>query len=256
MRRPIIAANWKMNKTSLEATEFMDIFSDKINGYKGNTEVVLIPPFTILTHLIDEIDNSIPEYKVAIGAQNVHWEENGAYTGEISTEMLIDVGCEYVIIGHSERREYFAETDDIINAKIATAIKAGLKPIFCIGEREQERKNNETLQVIKSQLKNGLTDFESTDLSDLVIAYEPVWAIGTGLTATPEQAEEVHKFIRRTIKEMFGEEFAEALRIQYGGSVKPGNIIDLMSESDIDGALVGGASLDPDSFFTIISFDK
>ena len=189
---------------------------------------------------------------IKLGAQNLHQEENGAFTGEVSAKMLLSAGCEFVIIGHSERRAIFMESDDLINKKIQRAIKNNLKPIFCVGELLEEREKNITEQVIKTQVLKGLENFTVGDLKNLIIAYEPVWAIGTGKTATPQQAEEVHLFIRKLIENHFSKEFAENLRILYGGSVKPDNSKDLLSQKNIDGALVGGACLNADSFLNII----
>jgi triosephosphate isomerase len=256
MRRPIIAANWKMNMSIDSLRDYVEQLSEKISGYNGNSEVIINPPFTMISVLSEALRAAEVSEKVKTGAQNLFWEESGAYTGEISAEMLLDVGCEYVIIGHSERRQYFHEGDEEVNKKITAALKSGLIPIFCIGESEKERKAERTFNVVERQLEKGLAGFDPEDISEIVIAYEPIWAIGTGLTATPDQAQDVHRFIRDKLKDMYDSEIAKGIRIQYGGSVKPNNIKELMNQEDIDGALVGGASLDAESFYNIISFDN
>lgn len=248
MRIKVIAGNWKMNN---DLNESKDLISKLLAGLKNsnaNCEVVICPPFTSLSEASAMIKGST----IKLGAQNLHQEENGAFTGEVSAKMLLSAGCEFVIIGHSERRTIFMESDELINKKIIRALKNNLKPIFCVGELLEEREKNITEQVIKSQVLKGLENFSVGDLKNLIIAYEPVWAIGTGKTATPQQAEEVHHFIRKLIENHFSEEFAENLRILYGGSVKPDNSNDLLSQKNIDGALVGGACLNADSFLNII----
>jgi triosephosphate isomerase len=248
MRIKVIAGNWKMNN---DLNESRDLISKLLTGLKNSTincEVVICPPFTSLS----EASTMIKGSTIKSGAQNFHQEENGAFTGEVSAKMLLSAGCEFVIIGHSERRAIFMESDDLINKKIRRAIKNNLKPIFCVGELLEEREKNITEQVIKTQVLKGLENFTVGDLKNLIIAYEPVWAIGTGKTATPQQAEEVHHFIRKLIENHFSKEFAENLRILYGGSVKPDNSKDLLSQKNIDGALVGGACLNADSFLNII----
>ncbi len=248
MRIKVIAGNWKMNN---DLNESKDLIAKLLTGLKNlNTtcDVVICPPFTSLSETSAMIKGS----KIKLGAQNLHQEKNGAFTGEISAQMLIGSGCEFVIIGHSERRVIFGETDELINKKINQAIKNNLKPIFCVGELLKQREKNITEQVIETQILEGLKGFSQEVLNDLIIAYEPVWAIGTGKTATPQQAEEVHVFIRKLIKDKFSADFAEKLRILYGGSVKPDNSKDLLSQKNIDGALVGGACLDADSFLKII----
>lgn len=250
MRIKVIAGNWKMNN---DLNESKDLISKLLAGLKNsnaNCEVVICPPFTSLSEASAMIKGST----IKLGAQNLHQEENGAFTGEVSAKMLLSAGCEFVIIGHSERRTIFMESDELINKKIIRALKNNLKPIFCVGELLEEREKNITEQVIKSQVLKGLEDFSVGGLKNLIIAYEPVWAIGTGKTATPQQAEEVHHFIRKLIENHFSEEFAENLRILYGGSVKPDNSNDLLSQKNIDGALVGGACLNADSFLNIIKF--
>lgn len=248
MRIKVIAGNWKMNN---DINESKDLISKLLLGLKNSDstcEVVICPPFTSLVDTSIMIKGS----KIKLGAQNLHQEENGAFTGEISAKMLVGVGCEFVIIGHSERRTIFMERDELHNSKIRRAIKNNLKPIFCVGELLEEREKNTTEQVIEVQLLKGLENFSEEDLKKMIIAYEPVWAIGTGKTASPQQAEEVHHFIRKLIGTRFSKEFAENLRILYGGSVKPDNSKELLSQNNIDGALVGGACLNADSFLSII----
>jgi len=213
-------------------------------------EVVVCPPFTFLSVVAEAIKGS----QISLGAQNLYWEKSGAFTGEVSAPMLKSIGCAYVIIGHSERRTYFHETDETVNKKIFAALAEGLKPIVCVGETLEEREKGETFDVIKRQVTQGLAKLSAAQMKTVVIAYEPVWAIGTGKTATPEQAQEVHAFIRKLLVEMFGKTTAEETRIQYGGSVNVSNATTLMSQADIDGALVGGASLKADSFEKIIKF--
>lgn len=248
MRTKVIAGNWKMNKNLNESNELISKLSDGLKNLNINCEVVICPPFTS----ISEASKLIKGSRIKLGAQNIHQENNGAFTGEISADMLISAGCEFVIIGHSERRTIFKESDQLLNKKIKQAIKNNLKPIFCVGELLEERENNITEKVIKTQVLEGLNGFSEQELEKLIIAYEPVWAIGTGKTATPQQAEEVHVFIRNMIKSRFSEEFAQKTRILYGGSVKPDNSEDLLSQKNIDGALVGGACLVAASFLSII----
>lgn len=246
MRRPVIAANWKMNKTIPEAIEFVNIFASAVSDIK-DVDIIIAPPFTALYPVSELIRGS----NIKLSAQNVFYEEKGAYTGEVSPSMLKDAGCDYVIIGHSERRHYFGENDDILNKKVRAALKNGLNVIFCIGETLKEREEGITFNVLERQTKEGLRD---ADLSRIVIAYEPVWAIGTGKTATPEQAQEVHYYIRNKLREQNLD--ADSIRILYGGSVTPDNIDDLMACPDVDGALVGGASLKPESFERIVRFKR
>ncbi len=212
-------------------------------------DIVLCPVFTALS----EVAEVLTETGIGLGAQDVYWLDEGAFTGEISPLMLKDAGCEYVIIGHSERRQFFAETNETVNKKIKAVLKAGLTPIVCVGENLQEREANKTFKVIEDHINHGLVDISGSDMLNLVIAYEPVWAIGTGKTATGEQAQEVHKFIRDLLKKNYGQEVADGVRIQYGGSVKPENITELMNKPDVDGALVGGASLKVDYFSAIVT---
>ncbi len=248
MRRTIIAGNWKMNNDIKETKDLISKILEGINNISLNCEVVICPPFTSLS----EAAQMIKESKIKLGAQNLHQEESGAFTGEISAKMLLGVGCEYVIIGHSERRTLFGETDELINKKIKRALSNNLKPIFCVGELLEEREKNITNQVVEKQLIDGLENLSAEELKNLVIAYEPVWAIGTGRTATPYQAEEVHVFIRQIIADKFSKDLAENLSVLYGGSVKPENSGELLSQRNIDGALVGGACLKADSFLKII----
>ncbi len=215
-----------------------------------NVEIVVCPPFISL-HAVKEM---LAGSRIGLGAQNVYWEKSGAFTGEVSAPMLKSVGCTYVIIGHSERRTYFGETDETVNKRIFAALSEGLKPIVCIGETLEEREAGKTFEVIKRQVEGGLANLSVEQMATVVIAYEPVWAIGTGKTATPAQAQEVHAFIRKLLNDIFGQTTAEATRIQYGGSVKPDNAAELMAQPDIDGALVGGASLKVDSFEKIIKY--
>jgi len=246
-REIVFAGNWKMHKKIGEAIELANGLSRELYGIE-ECRIIICPPFTALSEVKDVIMDS----NILLGAQNMFWEKEGAYTGEISPLMLKDVGCEYVIIGHSERRKYFGEDEQIVNRKIKLALETGLKPIFCLGEKLEERKAGKTLEIVEIQLIGGLKDIRGGDMKNVVIAYEPVWAIGTGVNATPQQAEEVQAFIRQKLTELYGEEAAEGVSILYGGSVKPDNIEDLMAEKDIDGVLVGGASLKVDSFSQIV----
>ncbi len=248
MRKKIVAGNWKMFNNLSQSISLISEIKQELANVKANCEVVICPPFTSL----ETASTLTKESTIAIGAQNMYFEDNGAYTAEISADMLLSVGCEYVILGHSERRTIFNESDEMINKKVKKALAKGLKPIFCIGETLKEREENRTEKVIEVQVKQGLVDISADDFKNVVIAYEPVWAIGTGKTATPEQAQEVHKFIRNLLAEMYGNEIAENTVIQYGGSVKPENAKDLLSQPDIDGALVGGACLKSASFIEII----
>jgi triosephosphate isomerase len=250
-RRPLIAGNWKMYKTGPEAVDFVKDFKPLVAGVTG-VEIMIAPPFTAIGPVALEIGAA----EIRLGAQNLHWQPEGAYTGEISAGMLTAAGCHYVIIGHSERRQYFGETDETVNSKIEAATRAGLAPVFCIGETEAQRDAGDTFSVLDKQVQNGLKGQLSEMLESLVVAYEPVWAIGTGKTATKEQAQEVHRYLRQRFNELFGSDFAGRLRILYGGSVKPSNIKDLMAMPDIDGALVGGASLDPASFSQLVRYQS
>ncbi len=247
MRKIIIAGNWKMNKNLQESIDLANLVKRNLYNVE-EVEAVLCPPFTSLSDVGEIVVNS----NIKLGAQDCYWEKEGAFTGEVSCGMLKSVGCEYVIIGHSERRQFFGETNEIVNKKVKAALQSGLKPIVCVGEKLEERKSGKTFSVIKDHVENSLADLTREDMLKTVIAYEPVWAIGTGVNATKEQAEEVHKYIRGLLKDMYDEELADAVRIQYGGSVKPDNIKELISEPDVDGALVGGASLKADSFADIV----
>ncbi len=251
MRRPLIAANWKMNTTLAEAQALARGVADGCRTI-DDIDIMLAPPFTALSKVREEIRDSSLE----LGAQDVYWEEKGAFTGEISPVMLKDVGCEYVIVGHSERRQIFGETDKHVNRKVLAALTKELIPVVCVGETEAERDRGVTYVVVDRQVKEALKDVAETQLQRIVIAYEPIWAIGTGRTATPVEAEEVHQSIRGQLAKLFSADAADTVRILYGGSVKPDNVDDLMAEADIDGALVGGASLDPDSFNRICGFER
>jgi len=248
MRKKIVAGNWKMFNNLSQSIALISEIKQELANIKTNCEVVICPPFTSL----ETASTLIKDSTISVGAQNMYFEDSGAYTGEISADMLLSVGCKYVILGHSERRTIFKESDEMINKKIKKALSKGLKPIFCIGETLQEREDNRTEKVIEVQVRNGLAGISAESFKDVVIAYEPVWAIGTGKTATPQQAEEVHKFIRNLLTEMYGIEITENTVIQYGGSVKPENAKDLLSQPNIDGALVGGACLKAASFVEII----
>jgi len=248
MRRKVIAGNWKMN---MDLHQSQKLVSEIINGLgkDSKVEVIVCPSSTSLS----EVSSLLKSTPIKLGAQNMYFEESGAYTGEISAEMLKSVGCEYVILGHSERRVIFNETDELINKKINATLAKGLKPIFCIGELLEQRERGETMQVVSRQIEKGLYGINSEEIKNIIIAYEPVWAIGTGKTATPQQAQEVHLFIRELVAKKFSSPVAENLIIQYGGSVKPDNSGELLSQKDIDGALVGGACLKADSFLSIIA---
>jgi len=248
MRKKIVAGNWKMYKTPGEAVSLAtQIISSP--PPRLDREVVLCPPFTALSRVAQLLKGS----RVKLGAQNVHWEKEGAFTGEISPPMVRELGCEYVIVGHSERRQHFGEDDSIVARKLAAVLAEKMSPILCVGEKLEEREASRTESVLELQIKNGLAGFDARELEGLVVAYEPVWAIGTGKTATPDMAVDAHKFIRKLLGKMFGSAFADETRIQYGGSVKPENASELLKESEIDGALVGGASLKADSFLRIVA---
>lgn len=248
-RTPLIAGNWKMYKTVPEAVTAAAALA-KLTRDVTDRDIMIAPTFTALSPVYEVIQNS----RISLGAQNLHWEKEGAYTGEISGDMIVSAGCDHVIIGHSERRQYFGETDETVSKKIGAALKAGLKPVMCIGETEAERDADQTFSVLDKQVQMGLQRLTSGDLRSLIVAYEPIWAIGTGKTATTDQAQEAHRFIRSVIEKIFGSDIADGLRILYGGSVKPDNASDLMALPDIDGALVGGASLDPETFSKIVHF--
>ncbi len=248
MRKKVVAGNWKMNKDLDSSIALISEIKNLLASKSLNVEIIICPPFTSL----DAANSLIKNTQIKLGAQNMYFEKSGAFTGEISPLMLKSVGCQYVILGHSERRTIFNESNQLINKKIKAAVENDLHPIFCIGETLEEREKGVTFKVIEAQVREGLEGLTAEELKNLVIAYEPVWAIGTGKTATPEQAREVHSFIRKLIGELYSTEFAEKLIVQYGGSVKPENAAELMSQPDIDGALVGGACLKADSFIKII----
>ena len=251
IRKPFIAGNWKMFKTCSEAVDTASRLASLIKT-AGAVDVMIAPPFTALAQVSEAIKGS----PVSLGAQNLYWETEGAYTGEISVAMLVSAGCRYVIIGHSERRQFFNETDETVNKKISAALGGALIPVLCIGESETERESDKTFSVLDNQVEKGLEGFSADDLKTLVIAYEPVWAIGTGKTASTAQAQEVHLFVREMIEKSFGNGLAKSMRILYGGSVKSENIAELMTMPDIDGALVGGASLKAETFAEIVHFDR
>lgn len=249
MRRPIIAGNWKMFKTNSEARLLVTGLKEKLAAVH-DVEVVVCPPFTALAPVAELLKDS----KIALGAQNLFWEEEGAYTGEVSPVMLRDLGCQYVIIGHSERRQYFGETDQQVNKKVKATLRHQLLPIICVGETLEQREAGETDSVVSSQVEKALTGVGAEQIPKVVIAYEPIWAIGTGRSSTGEDANKVITLIRKTIAQQYQQEIADQVRIQYGGSVKPDNIKEFMSQPEIDGALVGGASLKVDSFNSIIRY--
>ena len=250
MRKPLMAGNWKMNKTIPEAVAMVKELKGKIADVK-DVDVLLCPVFTALYPVANEVKGS----NINVGAQDLFWEAKGAFTGEVAPNMITDAGCSYVIIGHSERRQYFGETNDTVNKKIKAALASGLIPVVCVGETLKEREDNVTFKVIESQVREGIKDLSKEEAAKVVIAYEPVWAIGTGKTATPDQAQEVHAFIRKVYGEMYGD-VAEGTRILYGGSVKPSNVSELMKKEDIDGGLVGGASLKAEDFEALVKFAK
>jgi triosephosphate isomerase len=249
MRRPLIAGNWKLYKTVAEALDLVEALKKELTDVEDR-DIVVAPVFTALAKAGEALTGS----NIDLAAQNCYPENTGAFTGEVSPLLLQDVGCRYIIVGHSERRQIFGEADDFINQKVKAVIAQGLKVILCIGETLEERESGQTLQVLQRQVSEGLKDLTASDMAQVVIAYEPVWAIGTGKTASNEQAQEAHNFVRGLLGETFGKETAEATRILYGGSVKPGNVDGLMAQPDIDGALVGGASLKAADFVRIVRF--
>jgi triosephosphate isomerase (TIM) len=249
VRRPVIAGNWKMYKTREETRAFFEAFEPLVAG-TTHCDIVVAPPFTGLQTAVEAARGSA----IAIAAQNLHWEKEGAFTGEISARMLVDAGCKGAIVGHSERRQYFGETDQSVNRKTRAALAAGLMPIVCVGETLAQREANQTQAVLKRQFEGAMAALTPEEFSRILIAYEPVWAIGTGRTATPEMAAESHRQIRGLARAQFGPEQGSAARILYGGSVKPDNIKGLVAQEEIDGALVGGASLDAKSFAAIVNF--
>ena len=249
-RKPIIAGNWKMNNTIAETKALIEDLKPLVKDAK--CDVVICTPYTDLATAVELTKGS----NIKVGAENVHWAEKGAFTGEISAKMLVELGVEYVIIGHSERRQYFGETDATVNARTKAALQAGLKPIICVGETLEQREKNRTKSVVRKQVNGAFDGIDADELKNIVVAYEPVWAIGTGKTATSEQANETIAFIRKTVGEYFCPKCAEALRIQYGGSMNAGNCKELMAMPEIDGGLIGGASLKANDFATIVNFDK
>ncbi len=249
MRKPFICGNWKMYKTVAEAVAFINEAKALVGGV-NDVEIGIGAPATALKSIADAAKGSA----IQIGGENCFWEKEGAFTGEISPEMLVEAGCSFVIIGHSERRQYFGETNETVNKKAKAAIANGLTVILCCGETLAEREAGKTADVVTDHVKNGLAGFSPAELAKIVIAYEPVWAIGTGKTATPEQAQEVHAVIRKLLLDLFGKDVSDATRIQYGGSVKPENVKEIMAQPDVDGALVGGASLKADSFAKLVKY--
>lgn len=251
MRRPIIVGNWKMYKTTAEAVALVKALRSSVADI-DDVDIGVAPPFTALGAVAEALRGST----IFVAAQNMHWEAQGAFTGEVSAAMLTDVGCRRVIIGHSERRQYFDDTDATVNQKLKTALHMGLGPILCVGETLDQRDGSMTFDVLERQIRHGLAEITTDNMPGVVIAYEPIWAIGTGKTATPDQAQEVHAFLRRLLETLHGKSLAEQVRIQYGGSVNAGNVQSLMQQPDVDGALVGGASLEAASFAQIVSFQR
>lgn len=251
MRKKVIAGNWKMNKTNTEAVEMLAELKELVKGIE-NVGIIIGAPFTALSDAVKVVKGS----NIAIAAENVYPKDSGAYTGEISPIMLKSIGVEYVILGHSERREYFKESDEFINEKVKAVLANGMLPILCIGEKLEERESGKTNEVTETQIRGGLKDLTAEEAEKVIIAYEPVWAIGTGKTATPEMAQETHKQIREVLVSMFGNKTAEKMIIQYGGSMKPDNAVELLAQKDIDGGLIGGASLKASSFAEIIVAGK
>lgn len=248
MRNFLIAGNWKMNKGPSETRQLLSELKDTQAEIPESVDVLVCPPSISLTVASDALEN----YDVSLGAQNVYFEDNGAYTGEISTSMLNDAGCDYVIVGHSERRQYFGETDTTVNKRVKKALAAGIKPIVCVGESLEQRQKGQHVNLVKKQVKAALVEVDKEDAEEVVIAYEPIWAIGTGETATPDQAQEMHRIIRSELAELLDDDAAENMRILYGGSMKPHNAEELLGQDDVDGGLIGGASLKADSFSEII----
>lgn len=250
MRVPLIAGNWKMNNTIEESLDLAKSLAEFSKNFNKDREILICAPFTALFALKAVLKGS----KIRLGAQNMHYEESGAYTGEISPLMLKDIGVDYVLIGHSERRQYFNENDEFLNKKLKSALKHGIKPILCVGETLEQREANIEKETVKAQIVKGLDDIDSDCFKNIVIAYEPVWAIGTGKTASSDQANEIISYIRDVIKELYDEKISENVIIQYGGSVKGSNAAEIMAKPDIDGALVGGASLKAEEFINIINY--
>lgn len=248
MRKPIIAGNWKMNKTIKEGVEFIAAIKDQVKD--TDVEVVICAPATLLKDLKLAADGT----NIKIGAQNMHFEESGAFTGEIAPAMLKEIDVDFVVIGHSERRQYFAETDETVNKKVLKALEVGIGPILCVGETLEERESGKMKDVVKVQIQKAFADVSAEKAAEVVVAYEPIWAIGTGKTASSADANDMIAFIREEVAGLYNDKVSEEIRIQYGGSVKPANVEEIMNESDIDGALVGGASLQPDSFVQLVNF--
>lgn len=251
MRKPVIAGNWKLFNKQAQAEALVSSLIPLVKS-NNSVEIVVAPVFTSLV----KVNSIIAGTNINLAAQDCFWEEEGAFTGEVSPGMLIDAGCSHVIIGHSERRQYFSETDQTVNRKTKAAVKSGLRVLLCIGETLTEREAGETFTILQKQLDGGLADLSAADMNNVIIAYEPVWAIGTGKTATDQQAQEAHAFIRSRLEALFDKQIADGTRILYGGSVKPDNVKGLMSQQDIDGALVGGASLKADSFAAIVNYNN
>jgi len=250
MRKPVIAGNWKMHNTISEALDLVRGVKSQVEGIT-DVEIIVSPVYTALASVAAELKGS----NINVASQNIFWEEKGAFTGEIAPNMITDAGCSHAIIGHSERRQYFGETDETVNKRVKASLAAGLIPILCVGETLEERDAGNTIAVVETQIKGGLVDISAEDMAKIIVAYEPVWAIGTGKTATPDMAEDVHKQIRSIVAEISDAAIADGTRILYGGSVKPENVDELMAQPDIDGALVGGAALKADSFVRLVKFN-
>ncbi len=248
MRKPIIAGNWKMHKSIADGLAFVSAVKSEVAG--TDVETVICAPFTLLPSLVEAVKGT----NIKIGAQNMHFEDKGAFTGEVSADMLLDIGVTHVIIGHSERRQYFAETDETVNKKAIKALAKGLIPIICCGETLEQREALETKTLVKGQIEKAFAGISASDAVKTVVAYEPIWAIGTGKTASSQDANDVIAYIREVLEKTYGDDVSEEIRIQYGGSVKPSNVEEIMNETDIDGALVGGASLEPSDFIELINF--
>ena len=251
MRKPVIAGNWKMHNTISEALDLIRGVKAQVESIT-DVEIIVSPVYTALASVAAELKGS----NIKVASQNIFWEEKGAFTGEVAPQMITDTGCTHVIIGHSERRQYFGETDQTVNKKVKASLAAGLIPILCVGETLEEREAGNTIAVVDAQIRGGLVELSAEDIAKIIIAYEPVWAIGTGKTATPDMAEDVHKQIRSIVSDIADVSIADGTRILYGGSVKPENVDDLMAQPDIDGALVGGAALKVDSFVRLVKFDQ
>lgn len=251
MRKPIIAGNWKMNLLPAEGVDLVLALWERIKG-QDRVEAVVCPPFVDLVAVSDAIRSFSMD--LGLGAQNMHWEDKGAFTGEVSPPMLLDLGVQYVIIGHSERRQFLGETDQGVNRKVRSAFEHGLVPIMCVGESLKQRETGEASNIVSDQVKRGLFEIEAKHIPGLVVAYEPIWAIGTGKAATSDDAQSMNALVRETVEGLYGKDAAEAVRVQYGGSVNPKNVSELMAMPDIDGALVGGASLKPDDFSALVRY--